>query len=85
MQHTPKCAVVDTGADLNSISYETWKILGKPELSRSSTRISTYAGDYDQVKGILILLVFIHNTNLAHKFYVMKPKQMVLPMQPWQR
>ena len=70
------------------MSYETWAVLGKPELCASSTRIATYAGDYDQVEGILILEVFVNDTNLAHKFYVMKPKRMVSPIilgQPWQR
>ena len=76
------------GTDLNSMSYETWEIIGKPKLCASSTRIATYAGDYDQVEGILILPIFISETNLAHKFYVMKPKRMVLPIifgQPWQQ
>ena len=62
--------------------------LRKPTLCASSTRIATYAGDYDQVEGILVLEVFVNDTNLAHKFYVMKPKRMVSPIilgQPWQR
>ena len=86
--HPSMCISGYTGADLNSMSYETWVVLGKPKLCASSTRIATYAGDYDQVEGILILLVFINDTNLAHKFYVMKPKRMVSPIilgQPWQR
>ena len=87
-QRIPQCALVDTGADLNSMSYETWAVLGKPELCASSTRIATYAGDYNQVEGILVLEVFVNDTNLAHKFYVMKPKRMVSPVilgQPWQQ
>ena len=87
-QRIPQCALVDTGADLNSMSYETWVALGKPKLCASSTRIATYARDYDQVEGILILPIFINDTNLAHKFYVMKPKCMVSSIilgQPWQR
>ena len=86
-QRILQCALVDTGADLNSMSYETWAALGKLELCASLTRIATYAGDYNQVEGILILEVFVNNTNLAHKFYVMKPKRMVSPIilgQPWQ-
>ena len=79
-QCIPQCALVDTRADLNSMSYETWAVLKKLELCASSTRIATYAGDYDQVEGILILEVFVNDTNLAHKFYVMKPKRMVSPI-----
>ena len=76
------------GTDLNSMSYETWEIIGKLELCAYFTRIVTYAGDYDQIEGILILLIFKSETNIAHKFYVMKPKQMVSSIilgQPWQR
>ena len=37
-------ALVDSGVDINAISYETWEILGKPTLKWSSITIDTMSG-----------------------------------------
>ena len=37
-------ALVDTGADVNAISYDTWESLGKPKLKQSTVTIDTITG-----------------------------------------
>ena len=87
---TPHCALIDSGADLNSLSYDTWDSIGQPPLTHSKTRVGTFAGDHSTVAGLIELPLFIgsSNSNLVHKFYVMKPGTMLTPVilgQPWQR
>ena len=66
-------ALFDTGADVNSLSYESWEVIGKPKLVPSNTLLTSFVGESTPVKGCLDLPVFIGNTNVHHKFYVMKP------------
>ena len=37
-------ALVDTGANINAISYETWELIGKLTLEQSSVAIDTILG-----------------------------------------
>ena len=83
-----KLALVDTAADINAISYETWEIIGKPTLDRSFIIVDTVSGQTNVVKGCLNLDVFIGTTEVHERFFVMKPGQMNTPIilgQPWQR
>ena len=83
-----KLALVDTGADVNAISYETWEIIGKPTLEKSSIIIDTMSGQTNVVEGCLNLDVFIGTTDVHKRFFVMKPGQKNTPFilgQPWQR
>ena len=34
-------AIVDTGADINAISYETWEHIGKPPMEQSGISVDT--------------------------------------------
>jgi hypothetical protein len=84
------CALIDSRADLNSLSYDTWDNIGQPPLTYSKTQVGTFVGDHSTVVGLIELPLFIGkcNSNLVHKFYVMKPGTMLTPVilgQPWQR
>ena len=37
-------ALVDTGADINAISYETWEHIGKPPMEQSGISVDTTSG-----------------------------------------
>ena len=81
-------ALIDTGADINAISYETWEILGKPRLNTSTINPDTISGPTISVEGSFKLEVFIGTTDVHAEFYVMKPGTMVAPVilgQLWQR
>lgn len=73
-------ALLDTGADVHSLSYESWEVVGKPTLVSSNTILTSLVGESTPVEGYLYLLVFIGNTNAHHKFYVMKPGKLTLPV-----
>ena len=81
-------ALVDTGADINAISYETWEHIGKPPMKQSGISVDTVSGQTNPVEGGLDLEVFIGATNVCERFFVMKPGMMetlVILGQPWQR
>jgi hypothetical protein len=48
-------ALMDSDADINSLSYESWDDMGKPALTPSKTTVATFAGDYNSVEGYLEL------------------------------
>ena len=37
-------ALFDTGADVNSLSYESWEVIGKPTLVPSNTILTSFVG-----------------------------------------
>ena len=81
-------AIVDTGADINAISYETWEHIGKPPINQSGILVDTVSGQTNPVEGGIDLEVFIGDTNVCERFFVMKPGMMetlVILGQPWQR
>ena len=81
-------ALVDTGADINAISYETWEHIGKPPMEKLVITVDTVSGQTNPVEGCLDLEVFIGATNVCERFFVMKPRMMetsVILGQPWQR
>ena len=81
-------ALFNTGADVNSLSYKVWDRLGKPNLCESKTTLTSFSKDTNPIEGYLDLPIFIGNTNVHHRFYVMKPgkaNMLVILGQPWQR
>ena len=87
-QQITELALVDTGADINAISYETWEHMGKPPMNQSGISVETMSGQTNLVEGGLDLEVFIGATNVCERFFVMKPGMMetsVILGQPWQR
>lgn len=80
-------ALFDTGADVNSLSHESWEVIGKPTLVPSTTILTSFIGESTPVKGYLDLPIFIGNTNVHHRFYVIKPGKLtslVILGQSWQ-
>ena len=69
-------ALVDTGADINAISYKTWEHIGKPPMEKSVVTVDTMSGQTNLVEGCLELEVFIGATNVCERFFVMKPGMM---------
>lgn len=82
-------ALVDSGADINAINYETWTSLeNKPELETTKLKMTTFVGDKKGALGYCSLDLYIDETNVRHRFYVMKPGRMTAPIllgTPWQR
>ena len=81
-------ALIDTGADVNAISHETWVGLGKPQLTPSTLKIDTFSGSSIAVDGTFNLSVFIGTTDVRAEFVVMKTGMMTTPIilgQAWQR
>ena len=79
---------MDTRADINAISYETWEHIGKPPINQTGISVETMSGQTNPVEGGLDLEVFIGATNVCERFFVMKPGMMetsVILGQPWQR
>ena len=58
---------------MNSLSYEAWEQINKPTLYKSATTLTSFVGETNPVEGYLDLPLFIGNTNVHHRFYVMKP------------
>lgn len=81
-------ALIDTGADINTISFEIWEALGKPTLFEIDIVVGSFSGEPEFVEGICELPMLINGTNLLHEFFVVKSGQQVDPVilgQPWQR
>lgn len=81
-------ALVDTGADINTISYEIWEGIGKPALLQSDIIVGSFSGEQEIVEGVCKLPVFINGSNLLHEFFVITIGQQVDSVilgQPWQR
>ena len=81
-------ALVDSRADVNTISYETWEHIGKQPLEKSVITFDTVSRQTIPVEGCLDLEVFIGATNVCERFLVMKQGMMetsVILGQPWQR
>lgn len=57
-----------------------WEIFGKPMLTKSNTHIGLVLGDYTIVEASIELPIFINNSNVLHKFYVIKPRKMMSPI-----
>ena len=79
---------MDTGADINASSYDTWANLKKPKLNHSTIEVDTISGTTIKVEGKMNLQVFIGPTNVHAEFVVMKPGTLTTPVilgQSWQR
>ena len=73
-------ALIDTGADVNAISHEAWKSLGKPNLNPSTLKIDTFSGSTIAVDGAFKLPVFLGSTDVHAEFVVMKTGMMTTPI-----
>lgn len=72
---------------VNSLSYKAWEAINKPTLFKPTTTITSFVGETNIVEGYLDLPLFIRNTNVHHRFYVIKPGKVMTPIilgQPWQ-
>ena len=81
-------ALIDSEADINNISYETWQAINEPPLTPTKLNISTFAGDKKGPKGYFELTVIINEVDVSHRFYVMEPGEQITPVilgLPWQR
>lgn len=57
-------------------------------LCESTSTLTSFAGETNPIEGYLDLPLFIGNTNVQHRFYVMKPGKVLTPVilgQPWQQ
>ena len=82
------CFCQFTLINVNSLSYEAWERINKPTLCKSTSTLKSFVRETNPVEGYLNLPLFIGNTNVHHRFYVMKPGKVnmqVILRQPWQR
>jgi len=81
-------ALVDTGANLNTLTFDTWEELGRSKLVNTKLAFSSYLGESSLAKGSFELPVFLNGLNLVHKFYIMLRGPMLSPIilgKTWQR
>ena len=84
----PTVALIDTGADTNTISYALWEKLGKPYLTTHQLILTGFAEQEVHMLGKCNLPVYIFGYKCTHEFFVF-PKnvsstQMIMG-EPWQR
>ena len=87
-QKIQQYALMDTGADVNSLSYESWESMGNPKLEPSTITLASYTGDASTVEGYLDIQMYIHDTDVSHRFYVLRQGHGNTPVLlglPWQR
>ena len=87
-QKVKQYALMDTGADVNSLSYKSWESMGNPKLEPSTITLASYTGDASTVEGYLDIQMYIHNTDVSHRFYVLRQGHGNTPVLlglPWQR
>ena len=87
-QKVKQYALMDTGADVNSLSYESWESMGNPKLEPSTITLASYTGDASTVEGYLDIQIYIHDTDVSHRFYVLRQGHGNTPVLlglPWQR
>ena len=87
-QKIQQYALMDTGADVNSLSYESWESMGNPTLEPSTITLASYTGDASSVEGYLDIQIYIHDTDVSHRFYVLRQGHGNTPVLlglPWQR
>ena len=73
-------ALFNIGADLNALSYESWITIDKPTITPSTTTIDSFVRDSNPIEGYLDLQILIGNTNVCHRFYVMKLGKLTSPI-----
>ena len=84
----PVTALIDTGADTNTISYDLWVNLGQPQLKATTLQVVSFFGQTTNLLGMCRLPVYVCGYNCQHEFNVF-PKDttdtQIILGQPWQR
>ena len=52
-------ALIDTGADTNTISYDLWDSLGQPNLKSTNLQVSGFFGQSTTLLGVCHLHVYV--------------------------
>ena len=65
-------AFIDSGADGNTISYETFQALEKIELHETKAVFKSYTGHEVQAHGVCDLEFFVSELNCGDKFFVVQ-------------
>ena len=59
-------ALFNIGADVNSLGYESWEVIGKLMLVPSNIILTSFIGESALVEGYFDLPISICNTNVHH-------------------
>ena len=81
-------ALVDSGAEVNTIPMEVYKQISQEPLESVQATISGITGNPVSVAGTTILQIQINGSSYPHKFFVLPErcsKQDINLGQPWQR
>ena len=71
-------SLIDTGADCNVLSYETWEKLGKPDVSPSSLTFTSFAGVTSNCLGTIYLKARIQHQSMGIIFHIAHRNQAVV-------
>ena len=72
---TRTTALIDSGADCNVMSYETWESLGKPELTQSKLSFKNFFGTQIANLGKLYIKEWIQDQPMHLVFHVANKQQ----------
>ena len=72
---TRTTALIDSGANCNVISYETWEFLGKPELTQSKLSFKNFSGTQIASLGKLYIKAQIQDQPMHLVFHVANKHQ----------
>lgn len=70
---------MDSGDDINSLTYESLMNIKKPTLVPSKTIVTTFAKDYNNVTSSLDLTCSLIILMYTHRFYVMNQGKVTTP------
>ena len=68
----PTVALIDTGADTNTISYALWEKLGKPSLATHQLILTGFAEQEVHMLGKCSLPVYMFGYKCTHEFFVFR-------------
>ena len=74
-KETSTTALIDSGADCNVMSYETWESLGKPELTQSKLSFKNFSGTQTASLGKLYIKARIQDQPIHVVFHVANKQQ----------
>ena len=66
----PSTALIDIGADINTISYALWVELGKPHLISNALTLTGFEEQHVTMLGKCRLPVYIFGHNCVQEFFV---------------
>ena len=84
----PVIALIDTGADTNTISYDFWDSLGQPHLKSTKLQVSGFFGQSTTLLGVCHLPMYVYGYNCHHEFNVFLKNILdthIILGQPWQQ